>query len=277
MLLFVSSIFVVIGLAYTGLMIRPDAQLNADATTVRVYCASGVSKPVEEVIAAYNEMFDVKIEIVRTGGSGDLAGQIKTEFETGLVGGADIFITADDLLLDQAYSAGIVSERFPLARQQPVVAVTAASEIAITSVRDLVQMKNFKFGIAADNSAVGRIIRKIAKRDGFLTELESQKAADAENVMTLAQAIVVGSLDAAVIWDTTVSQINQTNRNNDAPLLKIAVFADPTNEFSSNIAIGIVTSSRTPTECLKFARYLTSAKKSRAVFERYGYSIIDGD
>ena len=37
--------------------------------------------------------------------------------------------------------------------------------------------------------------------------LEERKATDAENVMTLAQALVAGSLNAAVIWDTTVSPV----------------------------------------------------------------------
>ena len=76
-------------------------------TIVRVYCASGVAKPVEQIIQKYNQAFQTKIEIVRTGGSGELMGQIKTEFATELVGGADLYITADDQMLAKAHDEGV--------------------------------------------------------------------------------------------------------------------------------------------------------------------------
>ena len=277
MLFFLSSMLLVGALAYVGLKIRPDAQRTRSNSMVRVYCASGIAKPVEELIANYNESYDAHVEIVRTGGSGELAGQIKTEFETGLIGGADIYITADDLMLAKAFSEGIIAERFSLAVQKPVIATAANSELGFDSISELVHSDGIKYGIASERAAVGRMIRQIAKRDGVLAELESNKATDSENVMTLAQALVAGSLDAAVIWDTTVSQVNQTNQLDDEPILKIAAVADPSSEFQSNIAIGIVSTTKTPTEGLKFARYLTAPETSRMPFEKYGFSFIDGD
>ncbi len=278
LILLIVSILLVVLLGYFALRLRPDAHRTTfSQTTVRVYCASGVAQPVEQVINFYNQAYGVNVQIVRTGGSGELAGQIKTEFETGLLGGADLYITADDQLLAKAHHEGLVAERLSLAEQKPVIAVATSSNLTIRNLRDLVQMNDIKYGIASERAAIGKLTRRIAKRDGVLMELESNKATDSENVMTLAQALVAGSLDAAVIWDTTVAQINESNGQSEQPRLKIAAVADPLNEFQSKIAIGVVSATEAPTECLKFARYLTAPETGKAAFEAFGFAFVEGD
>lgn len=275
-ILFFASLLIVIGLACLAVKIRPDSKWNPNHhTLVRVYCASGVAKPIEEMIVAYNKQYSANIEIVRTGGSGQLAGQIKTEIASGILGGADLYITADDTLLDNAFADGTIAERFNLAKQQPVIAVAANSPLRITDLRDLIEQP-IRFGIASERAAVGKAVRSIARREGLDQELESKKIIDSENVMTLAQALVAGSLEAAVIWDTTVAQINQTS-SPDQPLLKIAAFADSSRTTHSNIAIGVVSTTDVPTEAIKFSRYITSPEQGRATLQRYGFSFIAGD
>lgn len=273
---FLFSIIVVFLLAYASLQLRRESGRHSPSDgTVRVYCAAGVVQPVETIIAAYNRQpFENRIEVVRTGGSGELAGQIKTEFETGLAFGAELYITADDELLSQAQQDGIVRERFRVAIQKPVIAVAADSGLSIASLAELVNRQDIRFGIASQGAAIGKITRAIARRDGVLQKLESRKSTDSENVMTLAQALVTGSLDAAIVWDTTVSQINaaQDNRN---PTLRIAAMADPLDHYKSQIAIGVVTLSKKPAACLKFARYLTAPETGRQVFRDFGYSVAE--
>ena len=265
-------------LGFLILQIRPDAKrFSSSQQTVRVYCASGIAKPVEQIIRKFNRDYGAHVEIVRTGGSGELAGQIKTEFKTNLRDGADLYITADDRLLTQGQAEGVYAERFSLAEQKPVIAVASSRKIEIRSVIELVQSDDLKFGVASERAAVGKIIRNIAKREGVLTDLESKKTTDAENVMTLAQALVAGSLDAAVIWDTTVAQINQANSSEDGPLLEISAFADPLDEFKSDIAIGVIARSKAPTDCLRFARYLTAPETGKMDFTKLGFSFIEGD
>ncbi len=272
---FLLSALIAIALGYSALMLRPDARRNVSSQPiVRVYCSSGVAKPVEQLIKSYNEQFGARIEMARTGGSGELAGQIKTEFEAGVTAGADLYITSDDQLLNNAHAEGIVTDRFPLAKQKPVIAISSGSRLTIDTLQDLVEQPNVKFGIASRRAAIGKMTRQIALRDGVLEELESKKATDSENVMTLAQALVTGSLDAAIVWDTTITQINQQYPPG-SPALKIAAFADPLNEFQSTIAIGVVSTTHVPTECLRFARYLTAPETGKATFEGFGFSFID--
>jgi ABC-type molybdate transport system substrate-binding protein len=273
-LFFLTSVLIVAALGYCALILRPDARRTMlTRNVVRVYCASSVAQPVEKLIEAYHEAHAARVELTRTGGSGELFGQIKTEFETGFDGGADLFVTADEHLLEIARAEGIVTEVLPVARQRPVIAIASESSLIFNSLQDLVGRPGIKFGIASERAAVGRLTRQIASRDGFLHELESHKATDSENVMTLAQALVAGSLDAAIVWDSTVTQVNQQHPPS-APVLRIAALADRQNEFQANIAIGVVSRTQVPADCLKFARYVTAPETARATFERFGFSFV---
>ncbi len=274
-LLFVGSIIVVVILGYLAMRLRPEARRQAhDYPVIRVYCAAGVAKPVESLISAYNHTYNSRVELVRAGGSGELAGQIKSEFEIGVDDGADMYITADVLLLDQAHSEGIVAERFALAEQMPVIAVAENSQVEIRNVRQLVSMDGIKFGVASKRAAVGKIIRDIADREGLLHELEAKKTTDSENVMALAQSLAMGGLDAAVIWDTTVNQLNQAH---GSTVLKVAAPADNTGQAKSSIAIGILATTESPTACLRFARYLTAPQTGQSAFESFGFTFVPGD
>lgn len=271
---FVSSGLLILMLLVLAIQLRPDALLEASRQTVRIYCAAGIAKPVEDIVNAYNAQYGTNVEIVRTGGSGELAGQIKTEHETGLLGGADIYLTADDRLLDLAYQAGAIAERFSVAEQRPVIAVPISSEIPIGGLEEMLSNPEVKFGIASERAAVGKLVRGVASDLQILDQLEQRKATDAENVMTLAQALVAGSLDAAVIWDTTVSQLNQIGPE---PVLKIAALVDAQDQTKSEIALGVVSTTPSPTASLQFARFLTANQTGQSAFEKYGFSFLAGD
>ena len=271
----ISSILLVLALGMAALRLRPDAaRKDSQSDRVKVYCAAGVAKPVEKVIAQYNRLYQANIELVRTGGSGELLGQVTTEFETGMADAADLYLSADDQLLKTAHLKSIVSERFPLAEQRPVIAVRADSQLEFDSLRELIFDNNVRFGLASERAAVGKLVRRIAKNQSCLDELESRKTTDAENVMTLAQALATGSLDAAIIWDTTVNQLNQLS---DQPQLKIATVADQSNTLKSNIGVGVISSSRSVTSALKFCRFLTGAEESKKAFQEFGFKYIQGD
>ncbi len=81
--------------------------------------------------------------------------------------------------------------------------------------------------------------------------------------MTLAQSLLTGSLDAAVVWDTSVIQINQ-----ERPLLKVAAFLDPHEKFPGELAIGIISNTTKPGACLQFVDYLQNSDFSRASSRR---------
>ena len=269
------SMIAVLALSFAALHLRPDANRSvATADQVRIYCAAGVVKPVEKIAQSYNELFDANVEIVRTGGSGELAGQIKTEFETNIKSGADLYLTADDVLLQQAREQGIIARSFQLAAQRPVVAVRVDNALEINSLEEMIDSSQLKFGICSQRAAAGKIVRQLARQSGKLNELENRIATESENVMTLAQALAAGSLDAAVIWDTTVNQLNQTV---DRPVLRIASYAEASNELGSSVAVGMINRTKSPTAALKFCQFLSGSKVAEQAFQEFGFNVIQGD
>ena len=89
-----------------------------------------------------------------------MAGQIKTEFETGVKNGGELYITADQYLLEKARAEGIVAEQIPLAQQRPVVAIREGHTLEATDLESLAKSTTIKFGISSQRAAVGKMVRK---------------------------------------------------------------------------------------------------------------------
>ena len=181
------------------------------------------------------------------------------------------FLSADFELVSELKRDGVVTEKFVLATQQPVIAVPVNSTLKVESLLDLLN-RNVRFGIASEQAAIGKITRQIASRDGVIELLENQKAVDTENVMVLAQALLAGSLDAAVLWDTTVAQINSQS---DANPIKIVAMADSHESYQGDIAVGIVSKSELMDSCLALCHYLQRSESGQKAFEKFGFSLMD--
>ena len=204
-----------------------------------------------------------------------MAGQIKTEFETAVLNSAHLLVTNDQQLLKQPSMDGICDQQFVLAIQRPVIAVSAESRLELSGIETMLLDKDIKFGIASKRAAIGSLARKIAQRHDVLAELEQRKSVDAENVMVLAQALVTGSLDAAVIWNTTVRQINEQS---DSAILKIAGPADSANQITSNVTACIVAShsNRESVGAKSFIEFLIDRENREQVFESFGFESAQG-
>ena len=109
-----ASLIAIILLMFMALRLRPDARrTSSDNVNIRVYCAAGIARPVEQLVNDFNNLMGSNVEIVRTGGSGELAGQVATEFHSGVERGADVVILADDLLLENGQKEKYIREIFP--------------------------------------------------------------------------------------------------------------------------------------------------------------------
>lgn len=272
-LAFLLSVIAVVVLTFLGMSLRTNfGQVLGGEQTVRVYAASSVASPLSQVIEEFNRASDVRVELVRSGGSGELAGQIKTEFETGVEYGADIFVSADQELLSKLESHSIVHSSSVLALQSPVVAVRGESEIQLKDLTDLVSSNEIRFGVASERAAIGKAARQIAIRIGIEKELIANQVVDAENVMTLAQALVSRSIDAAIVWDTTVHQVNQSTVGNESSLLKVALPLGEPN-YDTNISVGLVANDSKSENSTAFKTFLVESKTSREIFKRFHFRV----
>ena len=157
----------------------------------------------------------IVVEITRAGGSGALAGQLSAEALTKVQNMADIFICADSNRMSDLIDEAAIVETFPIATQFPIIAIRATNDsdsdlLQVVDLRSLLDLK-VKLGIGSATSAIGFETRRIATSHQCLDLLQTRKTADFENVMSLAQALSIGSVDAAIVWDSTTQQFNQAD------------------------------------------------------------------
>lgn len=270
----IASIVAIGVLGYMAISIRPDATIDvSSAKTVRVYCAAGAAQPLEQLAQTFNKQSSYEVQITRIGGSGELAGQVKMEFENEVLHGAHLLVSNDEHVLKQPTLEGICDQRFVLAIQRPVIAVSTDCRLDMRGLETMLQDKDIKYGIASKRAAIGSLARKIAESHGVLADLEQRKSLDAENVMVLAQALVTGSLDAAVIWNTTVKQINQQS---NSTILKIAGPADAADQTTSNVTACVVANQANQAfpGVKYFVEFLVDQKNSKRVFESFGFESV---
>lgn len=209
------SVVVCFGMFFAALSFSTADQDNL--FVVRVYCASAAVKPVNKIVDRFNSSDlatskKVVVDIVRTGGSGALAGQISTENLTGVQQTADVFVCADSHRMSDLINRGAITTSFPVAAQHPVIAIGENAALDLSKVDGLPSLLNskLKIGVGSASSAIGFETDRIAKLEDCDVLLQNRKPVEFENVMSLAQALSIGSVDAAILWDSTVAQFNQT-------------------------------------------------------------------
>lgn len=224
---FCLSAIVCFGL-FIGSLLVSSASRHDQPFTVRIYCASAVVKPMIRIVDQFNSSElatseKVIVEIVREGGSGALAGQISTEAQTGVLNMADIFVCADSNRMSDLVDENAIINTFPIAAQHPVIAVRDEGDSDLLRIDNMQSLLNFKtkLGVGSITSAIGFETLRLARQEDCLELLQTRRTAEFENVMSLAQALSIGSVDAAVLWDSTVHQFNQTDNQ---PIKIVAYF-----------------------------------------------------
>jgi len=262
-------VLVVAALALRGEapLLQPDNDSATDKTPLRLYCAAGVRPTVQKILDDYGQRYGVKVE-VHAHGSGTLFGQVKTESELGSA--PDLYLSAEDTYLTQGQADGVLAEVLPVGTQRPVLIVAPGNPLGITSLRDLADPQNaIDFGIANEGAAVGKKTRAIAEAMGIREAIEANRKTEQETVVALVDAVRVGALDAAVVWDTIAAMTDG-----------VEVVDDPHPAFDehvSNIGVAVVATCDRPTEALRLARFITARDEGLQTFAADGFEVVDGD
>lgn len=238
-----------------------------------VYAAAGMRVPVEEIVRDYETEFGIKLEI-QYAGSNTLLNQLQTD----RFSQTDVYLAADDFYTTRAVELDLAVDTMPIAYQHPVIAVRRDSDKEIETLADLLR-DDVRVAVAnPDQAAVGKATRRqlesIAVGDtNRWLELE-QHVIDSgvfkPTVNDIATDVVVGTIDAAIVWNSTVAMpkyrddligISVPELSGDADLISVAVL-----ESSPNL-----------TSAYRFARYVSARDKGLSVFSKYGTQAVDGD
>ncbi|MEW6306265.1 MAG: molybdate ABC transporter substrate-binding protein [Verrucomicrobiota bacterium] len=247
-----------VALFHRGSTTSPATAHGPQKRVLTVYCAAGLKKPVEATAAEYQKEFGVEVQI-QFGGTGTLLSQIRVAKM------GDVFIAADDGSVADARKFEAVREVLPLARQTPVIAVKSGNPKSIHTLADLLR-EDVKVALANPEAAsVGKIARK-ASGDQW-EKLAAHAAVMKPTVTEIASDLSLGAVDAAVVWDSTVTQFNGL----------AAVSVPEFTEHAENVSATILTACQQPAAALHFARYLCAPEKGGAIFEKNGFVPAGGD
>lgn len=259
------SIVLLVGLSWLLIGSSDSSERTLDAEgrkqTLLVFCAAGMKLPFTDAVKRFEEEFDVKIDPT-FGGSGTLLSQLR------VVKKGDLYVAADTSYIELARNKyNLLDEAIPLARIRPVIAVQKGNPKNIRSIKDLLR-EGITFSLANPEAAsVGKTIKKVLVKTGQWQQIESAAKVFKPTVNDVATDVLIGAVDAGVVWDATVRQY---------PKLDMV----RTPEFDAaekEVTIGVLKSCKNPTLALKFARYLQAPEKGQQAFKRHGFEVVKGD
>jgi len=248
-------IVVLLGLAVTQFL----QQSRTSASSLTVYCAAGLKQIVEPIARAFEEETGIQISL-QYGGSGTLL----TQLQVAKVG--DLFIAADHHTIEDARAKGLIDEVLPIAEQFPVIAVGKGNPKNIRSIEDLLR-EDIKMALPnAEAPSAGKISRAALGQETW-QQLESAASVIKPTVTEIIADIIIGAVDAAIVWNTTVPQFQDTE----------AVIIPVLESHPEPASIAVLKSTEHSASALNFARYLTAPNKGNATFQAAGFKSLPAD
>ncbi len=246
------------------LMQKPNSGLEEQdgESELFVYCAAGMRVPVESIATRYREEFQVPIRL-QYGGSNSLLSQI----EVANVG--DLYLAGDDSYLQIAKRKGLVAESFPIAQMRPVIVVPSGNPKQVQDVQDLVRA-DLRVSLAdPDQAAVGKLVRESLLPSGRWDSLAAavrSRGVFKPTVSEVANDVLLGAVDAGIVWDAVAVQHEQ---------LEVVRSAELANKHVL-VSIGLLEASKNAKRALHFTRFLTAQNRGLEVFQEHGYESVEG-
>ena len=191
-LLAVGSLVVLAGLAVV--LFRPGR-----SPAVVVFCAAALRPAMEATAAGFTRDTGRAVEF-RFGNSETMLAQ------AGRPGDGDLFAPADDSYVRLAEERGLVASTRPLARMRAVVLAAPGNPYHVRTLDDLTGGSLRVAQATPDGAAVGKVTRDHLRATGRWDALAGRTTVYVGTVTDAANAVQVGAVDAAVVWDAVAFQ-----------------------------------------------------------------------
>ena len=188
MLVCVMSFLAAGGMAEEGVKARMEPLL--------VHVGGTMRPAMEEICALFEKETGIKVEM-NYNDSGAIITTVKT------TGKGDVCVVHDPFgaLMEKQ---GLSDEIYTVATLTPVIAVAKGNPKKIKGVSDLAR-KDVKVGLTdAVYSTAGHIVPLIFRKAGIEKAMESKDITRAREGGAMANAVKLGSLDAAIVWNAVV-------------------------------------------------------------------------
>ncbi|MEP3480035.1 MAG: molybdate ABC transporter substrate-binding protein [Fuerstiella sp.] len=218
----------------------------ADSSVLKVSCAASLQQPMTMLAKRFEELHSVRIQL-QFGGTSMLINQAK------LTNTADVLISADQFSTDELVLSKQACECVPVVIQCPVIVTTKSAGAKIRDRMDLLR-DDVKLGLGDfQATSIGK-----ATKEGLGSQASRffQHAVVTRTTVTaLATDLKVGSLDAAIVWDSTALQFG------------LNTIKDPELTLCSEQTSACLMSTSTSQKVAKdFLRFVTSSQDAEQIF-----------
>ncbi len=225
-----------------------------------LFCAAGIKLPVAAAAKSFQDELGIDVQL-QYAGSGTLLNNLRVAKK------GDLYLAADVSYIELAREYNLLDEAIPLGRQRPVIAVRKGNPKNIRSVQDLLR-DDVQFALAnPDAASVGKTTQKVLQKTGEWEAVRAAVKVLKPTVNDVATDVLIGAVDAGVVWSATVKQI---------PKLDM-VHTPEFDAAEQEITIGVLKTCRHSAAALQVARYLQAPERGQKEFARNGYESLDGD
>lgn len=244
-------------LALAGLVYLLYAEARPSGRSVKVYCAAAL-KPVMQSIAAEFEAETGQRVSFDFGDSGSMLGNLSLRRD------GDLFLPADDSYVRLAEAEGLVAQSIVLCRMRAVILTRPGNPHAIRTFDDLLK-PGLKVGIASpDRAAIGKVVRGTLAGQGKWSLLAPRLSVQHSNVTDSANAVQLGSDDAAIVWDVVAVNYPELTVV-QVPELALAV---------AKIELAVLNTAPEAGAARRLARYIAAGDRGLSRFRRAGFADV---
>lgn len=219
-----------------------------------LHCAASNRAVMEAIRRDYEKEFDCEVQI-QYGPSQTLLSSI----EVARIG--DLYLPADDSYLDLGKQKGLIAETIPIARMQAGIAIRKEDSGDIKTLQDLFR-DEVRFVIAnPDTAAIGKLTRRVLEESGTWSEMEQAASAQRATVNEVANDVAIGAVDAGIVYNAVLHTYP------DLAFVEVPELA----AAASEIAIGVLTSTRDSGRALHFARYVSAKDRGLDRYREFGF------
>ncbi len=248
-----------------GLMATSCGKKSNDKELL-VLCGGSMRKALEELKTKYEAQSDVRI-VTTYGGSGELCAQIQN------TGRGDLYLCHDPFM-PWAAEKGLIDDWSTVASLNIVIIVPKGNPKKIKELKDLAQ-PGLRLGIGNQTySSSGQIIKHVLKQEPFGEAVQKNVRTETKGHQPRCNDVVMGTLDAAVIWDAVAHLYKDKVEIIPIPVKKYDAITSATYKKSDlqnvRVALGVIAKSEKKDEAREFLEFVK--KEGPEVFAELGFS-----
>ncbi len=232
-----------------------------DRVDLVVYSGAGLMHPMDELIELFEKAHPEVDVQVNYAGSGEHFGMIAVQ-KTG-----DVFVPGSDKFMEDALEREFVDPESirELCYHVPVILTPANNPGNVQTLDDL-SRPGMRLGIGDPQAtAIGKIARKIFKRDGLTAEVDPNIVVRPITVNQLLIYTATAQVDAVLAWE---DQALWAEGKGKVEIIDIP----PSRNIIKTIPAGVVRFSAQPEWAARFVSWISS-EEGRRVWKKWGFPV----